>query len=117
MPRFTAYSSATAGQGYHTVRAQRDHDGWTLTLVFTPHRIQQPPDDATLTGTEWSEFILAQSTEIAACRAPRSFVTYPGDHRVEVRPSVAAGALARHLLGEAWAVLDGGRGYTVALRS
>jgi hypothetical protein len=115
-PRFTEYARTTTGRGYHTVKAEKTSDGWTLTLTYTPHTvIAQPPTGEQLTGTDWAEFMAAQSTAVAARRTGRPFVTYPDGKAVEVRPSVVASELARELLGSAWTVVDLGRGYRVEL--
>jgi hypothetical protein len=91
-PRFTNYASAVAGQGYHTVLAQRDADGWTLTLRFT----------------HWNPDIPAVNVDRRS--VPRQWV---GD--TEVRPGLAANQLVQDYLGAAWTAVDKGNGYIVEL--
>lgn len=97
-PEFTEYGAETAGLGYHTIKAERDAEGWTLALAFTP----------------WAPG--AACTEVATRRVARQLVRHPFDGEIEVRPSGAAADMARELLGPAWTVRDGGRGYSVTLR-
>lgn len=94
--RFTQYGAETAGMGYHTVKSDRDGDGWTLTLRFTA----------------WGT---GDTQDVTIERVGPEAVRYPDGHTIELRPSSGANALVHRILGTAWSALDKGRGYTVAL--
>lgn len=108
-PRFTDYAQSTVGRMKHTVSAERIATGWRLTLKAAPVQPILPSGD--LPSAEFFAAIAAQTTAVTTREAPPQRV---GD--IEVRPAVAALALAQEILGTAWTVVDKGHGFLIELR-
>ncbi len=108
--RYTTYAHQSIGTVKHSVRAQRDTNGWTLTLVAYPVQPVMPPDDQAMTSAEFFAFLRDQDVEVASRRAPLRSIG-----GVELRPADAAYALAQDVLGTAWTVLDKGLGFLVEI--
>lgn len=111
-PRFTAYAEESIGRVRHTITRKRCTHGWTLTLRANPIHPSVPVNHNELTGREFVDAIRAQSTVVATRVTPPVFVG-----GVELNPTTAAADLVREYLGDAWTVVDLGRGYAVELRT
>lgn len=115
MERFTSYGHNAAGTLKHTITAEGDVTGWTLTLTAMPIQpaISHPERNGESVGSAaWQAGILCQQTEVASRRAPRTWIAMP-EGPMELRPSEEARALAQDVLGTAWTVVDKGKGYLV----
>lgn len=107
--RFTSYATQSVGSVRHSVSAVRTSAGWTLTLRAAPVAPVLP--SGALPAAEFFAAIEAQTTDVATREVLPHIVG-----GIEVRPSVAALALAQEFLGTAWTVVDKGKGYLVELR-
>jgi hypothetical protein len=113
--RFTAYAHDSIGTWRHSITAERDAAGWTLTLMAYPVEPARLPDDAYDLAAAWVAGIMCQGRPIASRRTERAWVALP-DGPVELRPAEAAYGLARDVLGTAWTTVDKGNGFHVELR-